>query len=84
MNHRLVEQLQKIDLTKKLREEITYIKALNGFPYGYFDETPDEIVIYTLGGEPLGKYIKRDNLTTTMSGSIVGSGNTLINFLHRT
>ena len=80
----LIRELQSVKILEKLqlKEGTTELRDIHNNLYGRLEETDDEVVVYDIGGYPLGKYIKSQDMTTTMSGAIVGYGNTVVNFLH--
>ena len=77
MDNSLIEQLQRIQIVKKLQENRSFLKDARGYPIAEVDETDDQIVLYSLMGLMKGRYSKRDNMTFYPTGLSVGSGNLL-------
>jgi len=88
MDKKLIKELQEIKILDKLqeariKENCTELRDIHNNIYGRLEETDDEVVVYDLGGVPRGKYLKSQDMTMTMSGAILGYGNTVINCLSR-
>lgn len=80
-NDDLIKQLQKINIVRRLQEGTDYLRDVHNVPYGYFEESGDEITIHDLSGMPWGTYSKSENVTRTMTGVFVGDGNSLVRLL---
>lgn len=84
-NDDLIRELQNVRIFEKLQltEGTTELRDIHNNIYGRLEETDDEVVVYDLAGYPRGKYLKAQDITMTMSGAIVGYGNTVVNFLYQ-
>jgi hypothetical protein len=61
----------------------TLIRDVRSVPIAELEENDDEIIICDLRGCPLGKYSKRDDMTTYMNCAPISSGNTLAMLIPR-
>jgi hypothetical protein len=78
MDDKLVRELQDIKIVEKLQEgNKSYLRNNLNVPIAEIEDTDDEIILYTVMGQMLGRYIKSSDMTTYPNGALVGYGNTL-------